>query len=86
LIVPENTGPSSSLLTIPERFQNREVPDRGRVVAMSGRPVTKKGIVTEVEFKIGDRVLVRKFSGFFVDYGGQKYFSVPQHDVLAILE
>lgn len=82
LILPESVGPVSDVLIIPDRFKNRELPDRGKVVAMSGKPITKKGIVTDVEFKIGDRVIVKKFTGVLIHFEGVKYFSVPIHEVL----
>lgn len=84
-IIPETVGLSSNILVIPERCQGRDLPDRGKVVAMSGRPVTRKGVVTDCEFKIGDRVLVKKFTGMQINFRGAKYFSVPIHEVMAIL-
>ena len=84
-IIPETSGIASDIIVIPERVKGRELPDRGKVVAMSGKPITKKGIVTDCEFKIGDRVLVKRFTGILVDFQGVKYFSVPIHDVMAVL-
>lgn len=84
-ILPESVGPISDVIIIPELSKDRELPDRGKVVAMSGKPVTKKGIATDVEFKIGDRVLVKKFTGMLFDFDGTKYFSVPIHEVMAVL-
>lgn len=85
LILPESVGPTSDVIIIPDHCKNRDLPDRGKVVAMSGKPVTKKGVVTEVEFQVGDRVIVRKFTGVLIDFYGTKYFSVPIHEILAVL-
>ncbi len=85
LILPDTSGESSGMIVLPEKFKGRELPDRGRVVAMSGKPITKKGVVTDAEFKIGDRVLVKKFTGLMVNFEGVQYFSVPIHEVMAVL-
>lgn len=84
-ILPETTGPSSDIITIPDRAKNKQMPEIGKVVAMSGALKTKSGVVVQPEFKIGDRVLVRKYSGLFVDFQDVRYFSVPIHDVMAVL-
>lgn len=84
-ILPESVGPTSDVIIIPDRCKDRELPDRGKVVAMSGKPVTKKGVVTDVEFKIGDRVIVKKFTGILIHFEGERYFSVPLHEVMAVL-
>lgn len=85
-ILPETTGPTSSLLVIPEIAQNKAMPEIGKVVAMSGAFRTKKGIIVQPEFRIGDRVLVKKYTGLFVDFKEVRYFSMPIHDVMAVLE
>jgi len=85
-ILPETTGPTSSLLVIPGIAQNKAMPEIGKVVAMSGAFRTKTGIIVQPEFKIGDRVFVKKYTGLFVDFQEVRYFSVPIHDVMAVLE
>lgn len=84
-ILPDSVGPQSDIIAIPEMAKNRDLPDRGRVVAMSGKPVTKKGIACDCEFKIGDYVAVKKFTGTLIEFQGVKYFSVPIHEVMAVL-
>jgi len=84
-IIPETAGLTSAVIEIPETCKDRDLPDRGRVVAMSGKPITKKGVVTDVEFKVGDRVLVKKFTGTLLNFRGKRYFTVPIHEVMAIL-
>jgi len=85
LILPEKVGLTSEVIVIPEIAKDRDLPEFGRVIAIGGRPITKKKIVLEPEFKVGDRVMVKKFTGLFVDYSGVRYFQVKQHDVMAVL-
>jgi co-chaperonin GroES (HSP10) len=84
-IVPETSGLNSDTIIIPETTKGRDIPQFGRVVAIGGKPITKKGVVTQPEFKVGDRIMFQKFGGLFVERGSIKYFSVKQHHVIAIL-
>ena len=85
LIIPEEAGLKSDTLVIPEQARNKEMPEIGRIVAMAGKQITKKGVLVEPEFRIGNRVLVKKFTGLFVEFEGTKYFRVPYADVMAVL-
>lgn len=85
LIIPEYAGIKSDTIVIPEQAQGKEMPEIGKIVAMAGKQITKKGVLVEPEFKIGDRVLVKKFTGLFVEFDGTKYFRVPFADVMAVL-
>lgn len=86
LLLPEKHGLTSDSILIPDIAKGKDMPDRGTVAAMSGRPMTRKGVVYDFDFKIGDRVLVKKFSGLLLNVRGTEYLSVPSGDVLAILE
>ena len=70
---------------IPEQARNKDMPSRGIVFAMGGRLKTKKGVVVEPEFKVGQKVLFRKFSGLLVDFEGKRFVQVKQHDVQAVI-
>jgi len=85
-IMPDPVVPAKTFLAIPERAMNRDMPDTGTVFAIGGRRITRKGVVVDHEFKVGDRVLFRKFSGLWVDVRGHKLIQIGQNDVEAILE
>jgi chaperonin GroES len=78
---PEKVG----RIIIPEQARNKDMPSIGIVFAMGGRLKTKKGVLVEPEFKVGQKVLFRKFSGLLVDFGGKRFVQVKQHDVMAVM-
>ena len=84
-IDPEPSGLKSDVIVIPETNKGRDIPHIGKVIAIGGKPITKKGVVTNPEFKVGDRVMFQRFGGLFVERGQIKYYSVKQHHIMAIL-
>ena len=84
-IRPEQTVPAETFLHIPEAYKNRDMPDRGTVFAIGGRRITKKGVVLDHEFKVGDRVQFKKHSGLWVDVRGHKLIQVSGQDILAVI-
>lgn len=86
LLIPDKVGPKSDLLHIPDIAKGKDLPDTGKVAAMSGKPMTKKGVVYDFDFSIGQKVLVKKFTGLLLNVGGVEYLSIPATDVLAVLE
>ncbi len=85
-IRPETSLPAETFLHIPESAKNRDMPDKGTIFAIGGRRITKKGVVLDHEFKVGQRVLFKKFSGLWQDIRGHRLISVDQKDIEAILE
>lgn len=84
-IRPDDDPEKVGLIYKPEEFRNREMPQTGKVVAIGGKLKTKKGILVDPEFKVGDRVLFRKFSALFAELGKTKLVYCKHHDILAIL-
>jgi co-chaperonin GroES (HSP10) len=78
---PEKVG----RIIIPEQARNKDMPSIGIVFAMGGRLMTKKGVLVEPEFKVGDKVLFRKYSGTFCDIGDKHLVQIKIHDVQALL-
>ena len=78
---PERVG----RIIIPEQARNKDMPSIGIVFAMGGRLKTKKNVLVEPEFKTGDKVLFRKYSGTFCDIGDKHLVQVKIHDVMAIM-
>jgi len=46
----------------------------------------KDGKKVPLEVKVGDKVLVGKYSGSEVKLDGKEYLILPEHDVLGIVE
>lgn len=84
-IEPEFQAPSA-VIHQPEAFARREMPQIGRVVAIGGARKFKSGLIVKPEFKPGDRVVFRKFSGLWSNVSGKELIQVKQHDVEAVLE
>jgi len=84
LIDPILDEPVTTLF-VPESSKNREMPQQGFVVSVGGRKITKKGVVVEHDFKIGDKVLFRKFSGLWMEVEGKKLIHIGLGDIEAVL-
>jgi co-chaperonin GroES (HSP10) len=81
-IKPEDsTHPEACRIIVPGTAQNRDMPNIGRVVAMGGAFITKKGVVVQPEFSIGDRVFFKKFTGLWTDVRGKKWIMVKMAEV-----
>ena len=63
----------------------KEKPQLAEVVAVGdGSP--RDGKTTEINVKVGDKVLMSKYSGTEVKVDGQEYLIVSMGDILAIAE
>ncbi|WP_283689750.1 co-chaperone GroES [Clostridium perfringens] len=63
----------------------KERPQEAEVVAV-GPGAIVDGKRTEMEVKIGDKVLYSKYSGTEVKFEGEEYTILRQDDILAIVE
>lgn len=85
LIEMESPEPKT-FLHLPDSAKDMiDIPSTGRVVSMSGCRITKKKVRVPNEFKIGDRVVYRKFSGLILERNGSKLIRIPIHDIEAVL-
>lgn len=86
LIQPEEHVPvESSTIIVPDALKGRDMPERGKVFAIGGRRVSRKGVVIEHEFRQGDRVFFPRFVGNWVEIRGQRFIQIDAKDVAAIL-
>lgn len=60
------------------------MPDKGIVVAIGGRRIFRNGTIVENDFKVGDLVLFKKFSGLLCQIDGEDLVQVKIHDIEAI--
>ena len=63
----------------------KETPQEAEVVAV-GPGAIVDGKRTEMEVKIGDKVLYSKYAGTEVKFEGEEYTILRQDDILAIVE
>ena len=64
----------------------KEKPMTAEVIAVGSGRILKDGKKVPLEVKVGDKVLVGKYSGSEVKLDGKEYLILPEHDVLGIVE
>ena len=57
----------------------------GEVLAVGPGKVADKGVRTEMDVKVGDRVLYGKYSGTEVKLDNETYLIIHQDEILGIL-
>ena len=67
------------------RGSAKEKPQVAEVVAV-GPGTTVDGKEVKMEVKIGDKVIISKYSGTEVKFDGQEYTILKQGDILAVVE
>jgi chaperonin GroES len=63
----------------------KEKPLEGEVVAVGNGKVQKDGSVRALEVKVGDRVLVGKYTGSDVTLAGEERLVVREDDILGVI-
>ena len=64
----------------------KEKPQEAQVVAVGTGNVADDGTVTPLDVKVGDRILLGKYSGSEVNLDGEEHLIIREDDVLGILE
>jgi chaperonin GroES len=64
----------------------KEKPQEAQVVAVGTGKVAEDGTVTPLDVKVGDRILLGKYSGTEVNLDGEEHLIIREDDVLGILE
>jgi chaperonin GroES len=64
----------------------KEKPQEGVVVALGEGRKTKSGKLLPFEVKVGDRVMIEKYTGSDVTLEGDDYTIIKEDGVLAVLE
>ncbi|MEQ8479508.1 MAG: co-chaperone GroES [Hoeflea sp.] len=64
----------------------REKPQEGEVLAVGPGARNEQGQVTELDVKIGDRVLFGKWSGTEIRLDGEELLIMKESDVMGILQ
>jgi chaperonin GroES len=63
----------------------KEKPQAAIVTAV-GSGKTENGKVSEMQVKVGDKVIYSKYSGTEVTYEDEEYIIVSQNDIIAVVE
>lgn len=64
----------------------KEKPQEAEVIAVGPGGLTTDGKEIKMEVKVGDKVLISKYSGTEVKVDKEEYIIVKQEDILAIVE
>lgn len=63
----------------------KEKPQEAEVVAVGPGKLLDNGSRQPMEVKVGDKVIIAKFSGTEVKYDGEEYLILRESDILAIM-
>ena len=64
----------------------KEKPQEAEVMAVGPGGVSSDGKEIKMEVKVGDKVLISKYSGTEVKVNSEEYIIVKQEDTLAVVE
>ena len=65
---------------------SKEKPEIAEVIAVGEGEKTEDGKVVPMTVKIGDKVIISKYTGTNVKLDGEDYIIVSEKDILAIVE
>jgi chaperonin GroES len=80
----ERESMTASGLVLPDT--SKEKPQEGKVVAVGPGRLLESGEHTEVEVKVGDRVIYSKYSGTEFKQDDKELLIVSERDILAVVE
>ena len=78
----ERTSPGG--IVIPDSAA--EKPSQGKVVAIGKGKILEDGSVRALDVKVGDKILVGKYSGTEVKVDGDDLLVMREEDIMAIIE
>ena len=64
----------------------KEKPQEGKVIAVGPGRVDENGKRVALEVKVGDRILMGKYSGTEVKIDGEEHIIMREDDVLAVID
>lgn len=70
-------------ILLPDTAQKKS--QKGTVIAIGSGKMLDNGVRTPFEVKVGDRVLLAKYSGVDIEEEGENYLLLSERDILAIL-
>ena len=82
--VIEDTEQTSGGIFIPDSAKEKS--QKGEIVSVGPGAMDKDGKRTELEVKVGDKVLFAKYSGTDVKFNNQEFKILSEKDVLAVID
>ena len=79
----EEERKSAGGIVIPENAA--EKPDQGEVLAVGNGKISEDGKVRPLDVKVGDRILVGKYSGTTVKVEGEELLVMREEDVMGVI-
>lgn len=64
----------------------KEKPEIAEVIAVGEGEKNESGVLIPVSVKVGDKVIIAKYTGTSVKLDGEDYIIVSEKDILAIVE
>ena len=80
----EEEEKTKSGIVLPETI-DKEKPQKGEVIVVGEGKVTDSGNKIEMQVKVGDKVLFRKYSPDEIKVENEEYLVMTQNDVIAII-
>ena len=65
---------------------SKEKPEIAKVIAVGEGEKTEDGKIVPMTVKVGDKVIISKYTGTNVKLDGEDYIIVSEKDILAIVE
>ena len=81
----ESEEKTKSGIVLPETI-DKEKPQKGEVIAVGEGKIADNGNKTEMQVKVGDQVLFRKYSPDEIKVDNQEYLVMTQNDVIAVIK
>ena len=81
--VDEEETKTKGGILLPDTAQKKS--QKGTVIAIGSGKMLDHGVRTPFEVKVGDRVLLAKYSGVDIEEEGENYLLLSERDILAIL-
>ncbi len=76
---------TKSGIVLPDTI-DKEKPQQGEVIAVGTGKILDNGTRSQMEVKVGDKVLFRKYAPDEIKIDGEEYLVMTQTDVIAIIE
>ena len=81
----EEEEKTKSGIVLPDTI-DKEKPQKGEVIAIGEGKITDSGNKIDMQVKVGDKILFRKYSPDEIEIDGKEYLVMTQNDVIAIIK
>lgn len=76
---------TKSGIVLPDTM-DKEKPEQGEVLAIGPGKLLENGSRSEMNVKVGDKVVFKKYSPDDIKVDGEEYLVISENDILAIIE